>query len=154
MSALTSNILKALISGAPTEQQPRPVVRNTHYGFPRGYKTTGGLVENSITKLVEWLSCTKYGPTIRDHVRVSELLLLQKNTTLDYAIFSAPNMVGTPARGDYYGKDDSVDIAIQSSRVWDAISIHDAAVMLLSHLMLDDEKPMPKQLCISYQKRA
>lgn len=176
MSTLIQNILLA-------KQQQQQKTGNgcqfrwlIHYGFPRGHRyyndavamhqrkqqepqttstaSMGTALEHLITRMVKWCDCFKYGPAIRDHESVLDLLLastsplskeLEQDTAIlahmDYCIFAAPNMVAPKkkvkqrqSQPHYEGGPGSVNSAIQKSRVWHSVSPHDAADMLLSHV--------------------
>jgi hypothetical protein len=131
-------------------------------------------VGETITRMVKRCSCSKYGPAIQDHERVLDQLLQfhqqQQQQTLSSCLFAAPNMLAIEGgiKEDYYGGPGSVEAGIANSRVWHGVSIHDAATMLLSHLvavstLIDDHaneeeenkpKPpaqLPPLVCLSYQ---
>jgi len=152
MSSLTENVLKATQT---LELEHR--IRYIHFGFPRGRGDSGTSIEHAILALTEWISCTKYGPSIRDHVAVQNLLEQETNGQVDYSLFAAPAMVDTSAgKKEYYGCDGTVEMAIETSRVWNFVSTRDAADLMLSHLLLvmkdgQQERLLPKLMCLSYK---
>jgi uncharacterized protein YbjT (DUF2867 family) len=103
MSTLVEHVLQA-VRQQPQPQQPDKITRLVHFGYRRGHGAHGtGGVENAIVQLTEWLSCTKYGPAIRDHKQVAALLILESlesdtsrrktSGSLDWCMFAAPSMV-------------------------------------------------------------
>jgi hypothetical protein len=160
-----------------------------HYGYPRGHEyynvatnqtIMGTRLEHGITRMVRALSCRKYGPAIRDHDRVLDLLLAQDNKEQEalhprynYCLFAAPKMIQPKAvttstiitkKVSYYGGPGSVKRGISESRVWHSVSTLDAAHMLLSHVVFvfvttkkatgDDNKNqicLPPLVCLSYR---
>jgi hypothetical protein len=173
MSTLIQNILQPNNYKNQKSQSSSSSLRCLiHYGYPRGHEyynvatnqtIMGTKLEHGITRIVRALSCTKYGPAIRDHDRVLDLLLAaqkqdseqrrqqhaQQHPRLDYCLFAAPKMIQskvvsaaatetttTTKKDSYFGGPESVERGISESRVWHSVSTLDAAHMLLSHVVL------------------
>jgi len=153
MSTLINNILFA---------KPPTCPRLVHFGFPRGLGDTGTPTEKRIVGLVKILSCFKFGPAIRDHQKVLQLLQDNEEETkamknmknIEYTVFEAPRMVESRSKTKksqtYYGTPGTVDRALQESRVWHKVSTTDAADLILAHLMV--KEPLPRILGLSYAK--
>ena len=167
MSTLIQNLLQ-------TKQHQNCQLRwLIHYGFPRGHRyynvatqerIMGTTLEHQITSMVKWCDCFKYGPAIRDHERVLDLLVSllsvdqqhpeKRKAILSWCVFAAPNMVAPKHRKkDYFGGPGSIHVGIDRSRVWHSVSPHDAADMLLSHVVtaVTNTSVLPTLVCLSYR---
>jgi len=148
-----STLMKHILAAKPSH------CRLVHFGYPRGLGPNGTRLEKVILGLVKTFSVFKYGPAIRDHQRVLNLLqdYEEKNTSnktrrkdLEYTVFAAPKIVARGKKREYYGAPGTVDRAIQESRVWHSVCSIDAAKLILAHVMA--EEPLPVMLCLSYAK--
>lgn len=163
MSSFTRNLIEAVSSPeiyGSTASKRLPFI---HFGYPRGYPPDGTGAERILLKLTEIISFSKYGPAIRDHLRVKELLLKEESSSsrLEYSLFAAPNMVNRPGRQkSFVGGPGTVPVeeAIAKSRVWHSVSTFDAADLMLSHLLYitkeegdSSASSLPKLLCLAYE---
>mmetsp|Transcript_5132 Transcript_5132/g.6631 ORF Transcript_5132/g.6631 Transcript_5132/m.6631 type:complete len:243 (-) Transcript_5132:223-951(-) len=148
----TSTLIETILSNSTFNG------RLIHFGYPRGAKPNGTTIEHMILKMTEMVSRNKYGPSIRDHKRVKTLLeeydAKHRDTTpgFEYSIYAGTNMVNRPSKGNdsYFGKsEETVNDAIQNSRVWHCVSTVDAADLILAHIQ--SSKTLPKLLCLAYK---